>query len=168
MSKERTVAKENIVSKENTVSAKDAGRTGPSVIDVAQGNKGTAAPDPVLVVTPHGEIAGTRVGVGEPVSRSAHTHDGAEPGEAKDTRSPAEIEADLDRTRAHLSETLDELSERLSPRDLARRGGRRVKAQFVDPQTGRIRRGPVGAAIGGLGAAVGALTLFLKVRDRDR
>jgi hypothetical protein len=138
------------------------GLTRPGVIDVAEGNAGTAAPEPVLVVTPEGKIAGTRIdGAG------AHTDDGVETVEVKDTRSPAEIEADLDLTRAHLSATLDELSERLSPRDLARRGGQQVKARFVDPQTGQIKRGPVGAAVGGLGAVVGTLVAVRMLHSRS-
>ena len=85
----------------------------------------------------------------------------------KDTRSPTEIEADLDRTRARLSATLDELSEQLTPRELARRGGQAVKARFVAPETGKIRRGPVAAAVGGIGLAVGALVAVWTVRTRS-
>ena len=140
-------------------------------IDVAAGSKGTAAPDPILVVTPEGEIVGTRIDGAGP----AHTRAGAGPAaepvevEVKDTRSPAEIEADLDRTRAHLSATLDELSEQLTPRELARRGTQAVKARFVEPQTGRIRRVPVAiaAAAGGLGLTIGTLIAVLKVRSRS-
>lgn len=102
----------------------------------------------------HGEV--------EPVRTEAEPTE-----EAKDTRSPGEIEAALDRTRAHLSETLDQLSERLDPRDLARRGGLRIKAQFVDPQTGKVRPVPVGAAVGGLGALVGAMVAVRKLRSRS-
>lgn len=105
----------------------------------------------------------------------ARTHSEVEPvdteaqpvEEAKDTRSPGEIEAALDRTRAHLSETLDELSERLDPRDLARRGGRRIKAQFVDEHSGKARPAQVGAAVGGLSAVVGALVVVRKLRSRS-
>ena len=87
--------------------------------------------------------------------------------EPEDTRSPAEIEADIDRTRARLSATLDELSERLTPRELARRGGQRIKAQFVEPTTGKPRRGPVAAAVGGAGLTVGALLAVWKVRTHS-
>jgi hypothetical protein len=140
-----------------------------SVLDVSEGAKGTAAADPMLVVTHDGEIVGTRIDGAGP----AHTHAGAGPAaepvevEIKDTRSPAEIEADLDRTRAHLSATLDELSEQLTPRELARRGGQAVKAKFVEPESGKIRRGPVAAAVGGLGLTVGALIAVLKLRGRS-
>ena len=102
----------------------------------------------------HGEV--------EPVGTEAEAN-----GAAKDTRSPGEIEASLDRTRAHLSETLDELSERLDPRDLARRGGHRIKAQFVDEESGKVRPAPVGAAVGGLSAVVGALIAVRKLRSRS-
>jgi hypothetical protein len=89
--------------------------------------------------------------------------------EAKDNRSPAEIEADLDRTRARLSATLDELSEQLTPRELARRSGQAIKATFVEPQTGKLRPRPVAAALGGLGATLALGTLFAawKVRGRS-
>lgn len=118
------------------------------------------------------EIVSTRTG-----NVPARTHNGAAPADAeakaeveadvKDTRSPAEIEADLDRTRARLSATLDELSEQLTPRELARRGGQAVKARFVEPESGKIRRGPVAAAVGGLGVTVGALVAIWKVRTRS-
>jgi hypothetical protein len=121
------------------------------------------------------EIVGTRTD-----KVPARTHDGAGPASAeaktgvevkteadvKDSRSPAEIEADLDRTRARLSATLDELSEQLTPRELARRGGQAVKARFVEPETGKIRRAPIAAAVGGFAVAVGALVAVWKVRGR--
>jgi hypothetical protein len=128
-------------------------------IDVAEGRKGTAAADPVLVVTPEGEIVGTRLDGRRPA---------AEPVEVKDTRSPAEIEADIDRTRERLSATLDELSDRLTPRELARRGGQRVKAQFVAPETGKVRRGPVAAAVGGLGLTISSLVAVARWKARGR
>jgi len=134
---------------------------GNAVIDTAQGEKGTAADRPVLVVAPERNIAGAVVENGH-----APHPDAAAAVELRDTRSPAEIEADLDRTRERLSETLDELSERLSPRDLARRGGRRLKAQFVDERTGQLRRGSAAAALGAVGAVVGAFVGLQKVRHR--
>jgi hypothetical protein len=140
---------------------KKSGWTRPGAIDADEASKGTAAANPVLVVTPERNVAGVPIENGHAPHR-----DGAGAEELRDTRSPAEIEADLGRTREHLSETLDELSERLSPRDLARRGGQRVKAQFVDEQTGQVRHGRVAAALGGLGAAVGALVGLRKVRGR--
>lgn len=145
-----------------------------SVIDVAEGGKGTAANDPMLVVTPEGEIVGSRVDAA-PARTDGSVAQAANPveievkAEVKDNRSPAEIEADLDRTRARLSATLDELSEQLTPRELARRSGQAIKARFVEPETGKMRRGPVAAAVGGLGLTVTLGTLFAvwKVRGRE-
>lgn len=146
-----------------------SGRTLPEIdtrakdeIDVAEGRKGTAAADPVLVVTPEGDIVGSRLSGAGPDAEPVQA-------EVKDTRSAAEIEADLDRTRAHLSATLDELSEQLTPRELARRSGQAVRAKFVEPQTGKVRRGPVtiAAAVGGLGLAAGTLIAVLKARGRS-
>jgi hypothetical protein len=107
--------------------------------DAEEARKGTAGANPVVVV----------------------------PAPPRDTRTPAQIEADLDRTRERLSETLDALSERLSPRDLARRGGRRVKARFVDEQTGRPRPRAAAAVLGGVGGALAALALLRRGRGRS-
>ena len=136
--------------------------THPGVVDVEkdEGRKGTAAANPILVVTPHGEVAGSQV------EGSTNGHRDSEVRiEVKDTRSPAEIEADLDRTREHLSETLDELSERLSPRDLLRRGGLRVKYQFVSERTGELRKQRVAALIGSLGVVIGGMVALHAMRD---
>jgi hypothetical protein len=107
--------------------------------------KGTAAANPVLVLT-------------EPGARGAN---------ARDTRSPAEIEAQLDLTRAHLTQTLDELAERLNPRTLARRCGENVKAQFVDLKSGKVRRGRAAAAAGVGGAAAAGVVGLLALRRRS-
>lgn len=132
--------------------------TRPGAIDAEEARKGTAAADPVLVVSANGDGAVAKAAA-DPAAE-------ADAAPVRDTRSPAEIEADLDRTREHLSETLDELSERLSPRDLARRGGRRVKARFVDEQTGRPRLGPAATALGAVGGALAALVVLRRVRNR--
>ena len=139
-------------------------RTHPGVIDVQQGEgrKGTAAANPILVVTPHGEVAGSQIEGGTDASR-----DGEVQMEVKDTRSPAEIEADLDRTREHLSVTLDELSERLSPRDLLRRGGLRMKYQFVSERTGELRKERFAVLVGAVGVMVGGMFALRMMRGRD-
>jgi hypothetical protein len=135
------------------------GWTVPGPIDQEEASKGTAAAHPVLVLTPEGNVAGVRLdGPGA---------DAGGAGAARDTRSPAEIEAEIDRTREHLAATLDELSERLSPRSLARTGGRTVKAQFVDAETGRPRTARVAALAGGVGAVVGGLLALRGLRKRD-
>ena len=144
--------------------AKRGGFTMPGPIDEAEARKGTAATDPVLVVTPDGNLAGVRID-GPGAGAVATEADGVVP--VRDTRSPAEIEADIDRTREHLAATLDELSERLSPRSLARTGGRQVKAQFVDPETGRPRTVRLAVLAGGLGAAAGGLLALRSLRGRD-
>jgi len=149
--------------------------TRPGAIDADEARKGTAAANPVLVVTANGDAAGVpaengrgprRDGTVAKAAAEPAAEAEADAAPERDTRSPAEIEADLDRTRERLSETLDELSERLSPRDLARRGGRRVNARFVDEQTGRPRLGPAATALGGVGGALAALAVLRRVRDR--
>ncbi|HEV2638409.1 MAG TPA: DUF3618 domain-containing protein [Actinocrinis sp.] len=116
--------------------------------------KGTAAANPVLVL-----------GADAPAPVRAPYHDGADQrpdGEAdRDTRSPAQIEADLGATRARLAGTLDELQERLSPRTLARQAGRGIKGGFVEPGSGRVRRT---RAVLAAGAAAGAVAVLAAVR----
>lgn len=137
--------------------------TVPGRIDQDEARKGTAASDPVLVLTPDGNVAGVRLD-GPGAGTVATEADGAVP--IRDTRSPAEIEAEIDRTREHLAATLDELSERLSPRSLARTGGRQIKAQFVDAETGRPRTARMAALAGGAGAVIGGLLALRSLRDR--
>jgi LPXTG-motif cell wall-anchored protein len=128
----------------NGSAGRGGGWTVPGPIEQEE-QKGTAAAHPVVVGGPDGRD---------------------EAAAAKDERSPAEIEADIDRTREHLSATLDELTERLTPRNVARAGGRRAKAQFVDPQTGRVNTMRVAALAGGAGAVVGALLMLRRIRRR--
>ena len=62
----------------------------------------------------------------------------ARPPEPAKERSPAEIEADIERTRARLAGTVDEIAERVKPANVARRGAESAKAQVVDEQ-GNLR-----------------------------
>lgn len=118
--------------------------------------KGTAAANPVLVLGETATEAGHR---GRP---------GGEPGEGeRDTRSPAQIEADLDATRARLSVTLDELQERLNPRTLARQAGRGVKGGFVDPDSGRVRPNRAALVAGVVAGAVAMLVAVRALRHRS-
>ncbi|KWX02188.1 DUF3618 domain-containing protein [Carbonactinospora thermoautotrophica] len=80
-------------------------------------------------------------------------------------RSPAEIEAQIERTRAHLAQTIEHIGERISPRNVTRRGVRRVKAQVVD-EAGRLRRKQV--AIAGAGVLVLMGLLVLRWRRSSR
>jgi hypothetical protein len=123
-------------------------------VDPEEARKGTAAAKPVLVMTPEGAIAGVRLD-------GAGVH-------VKDVRSPAEIEADIDRTREHLAATLDELSDRLTPRNMARSGGRIVKAQFVDADTGKVRVGRVAVVAGSVATALAGMLALRGLRSRDR
>ena len=138
--------------------------------------KGTAAANPVLVLSPdaapvRAPYYGTTRTTGHPEEPAAHPGGGAaaeQDAEAvRDTRSPAQIEADLTATRSRLSDTLDELQERLSPRTLARQTGRKVKGGFVDPDSGRVRRSRAALAAGAAGAVVAALAAARALRHRS-
>jgi hypothetical protein len=68
-------------------------------------------------------------------------------------RTPEQIEAELERTRAELARTVDEIAERVALRNVARRAVGKVRAQFVDDE-GRVRVGRAGALAASLVAVV--------------
>lgn len=70
-------------------------------------------------------------------------------------RSPAEIEAEIERTRARLAGTVDAIADRVKPANVARRGAESARAQVVDEQ-GNIRTSRV-AVIAAVAAAAAAL-----------
>jgi len=77
-------------------------------------------------------------------------------------RTPAQIEAELERTRTELARTIDEIADRVAPRNVARRAVGKVRAQFVDGE-GRVRAGRVGAMAVGVAAFV-ALNIWRRRR----
>ena len=52
----------------------------------------------------------------------------ASPKPERPARTPAEIEADIERTRLRLQGTVDAIAERVSPSNVARRGAESAKA----------------------------------------
>ena len=77
-------------------------------------------------------------------------------------RTPAEIEADIERTRARLAGTVDAIADRVKPANVARRGVDSARAQVVDSQ-GNLR----GQRVAVLAAAVaGAVGFVLWRRSR--
>jgi len=84
-------------------------------------------------------------------------------GGAPDARSPAEIEAEIERTRQRLADTLDELSERLSPRAVLRRADSSLRDAFV-AEDGSVRRDRAALAIGAVVSAVGGVVALRKLR----
>jgi hypothetical protein len=69
------------------------------------------------------------------MSHAADTHrDGAR------ERSVAEVEAELAAARNRLAGTVDDLAEAVSPQELARRQGEKVKDFFVGPEGVRVDR----------------------------
>jgi hypothetical protein len=74
--------------------------------------------------------------------------------ERRAERSPAEIEAEIEATRARLAGTVDAIAERVKPANVARRWVELAKAQLVDERGGlRTERVAVLAAVAA--AAVG-------------
>jgi hypothetical protein len=63
-------------------------------------------------------------------------HDGEHAGE----RSVEQVEAELAAARARLAGTVDDLAEAVSPQELAKRQGEKVKEFFVGPEGVRVDR----------------------------
>lgn len=76
-------------------------------------------------------------------------------------RTPAEIEAEIERTRQRLAGTVDAIAERVNPANVARRGAESAKAQVVD-ERGQVRTGRAA----GIAAAAVAVVGFLTWRRR--
>jgi Protein of unknown function (DUF3618) len=76
--------------------------------------------------------------------------------ESKQARTPAEIEADIERTRARLQGTVDAIAERVSPANLARRQAAAARAQVFEPD-GSLRTVRVVALAAGVATVVGLL-----------
>jgi len=125
---------------------------GHGAVEPAEARKGTAAADPVLSLAPK-PAAGTR-------------RDSASAGEhAPDNRSPAEIEADIEQTRDRLAGTLDELSERLSPRAALRKANSSVRGAFVTPD-GSVRKDRAAIALGALVSVLGGAVAVRTLRRK--
>lgn len=70
------------------------------------------------------------------------------------------LERDIEETRDRLAATIDELVYRVSPKTIARRQVRDVKAHFVNPD-GSPRQDNILKTVGGV---VGVVALFVLVR----
>ena len=77
-------------------------------------------------------------------------------------RSLSAAEADIEATRERLAQTIDELLERTSPRNVVRRQVAEVKAFFVDPQ-GNPRTDNILKVAGGVVGVVGVIVVIRKV-----
>ena len=80
----------------------------------------------------------------------------ARPPDQSAERSPADIEADIERTRARLAGTVDAIADRVKPANVARRGAESAKAQVVD-EHGELRPERVAVLAGAVAAVVGLL-----------
>ncbi len=71
-------------------------------------------------------------------------------------RTPAEIEAEIERTRARLAGTVDAIAERVKPANVARRGVDSAKGQVVD-ERGNLRVQRVAVLAAALAGVVGLM-----------
>ena len=79
----------------------------------------------------------------------------ADAGDAAAERTPAEIEAEIERTRQRLAGTVDAIADRVKPANMARHAVESAKAQVIDKR-GQVRTGRA-AAIAAAAVAVGLL-----------
>lgn len=145
------------------MSTKKRGWTEPGPIDyethtATETRKGTAASNPVLSLAPRPATPTAR---GSAAGSRAH---GSE--RTADHRSPAQIEAEIEQTRDRLAGTLDELTERLSPRAALRRADSAVRGTFASPD-GAVRKDRAAMAAGALLTVVGGCVALRVVRHRD-
>jgi len=78
----------------------------------------------------------------------------ARPPAVRPDRTPAEIEAEIEATRARLAGTVDAIAERVKPANVARRGLASARAQVVD-ERGELRPERVAALAVAVVAGVG-------------
>ena len=138
--------------------------------DRMEARKGTAAANPVLSLGPSSQTPQTTSQTPRtsqtPMNRgSSNGKVAAEHGQDADHRSPAQIEADIEHTRNRLAVTLDELTERLTPRAMMRQANAKVRGVFVAPQGG-VRKDRAAMAAGGLISVVGGC-VALRLLRRD-
>lgn len=86
----------------------------------------------------------------------------ARPPAQQPARTPAEIEAEIEHTRMRLAETVDAITERVKPANVARRAWQSARAQVMD-ERGGVRTARV-AAIGAVFAAVVGMMVWRRTR----
>ncbi|WP_406286365.1 DUF3618 domain-containing protein [Embleya sp. NBC_00896] len=98
------------------------------------------------------------------VSNAGHKNGNAD-GDLPDRRSPQQIERDIEAARANLAVTLDEIVDRVKPANVAARAMDKVRAQFIDSDTGAPRKERIVPLAGG---AAGLLLLVVLVKSRGK
>lgn len=86
---------------------------------------------------------------------------------APDRRTPQQIERDIEAARANLAVTLDEIVDRVKPANVAARAKDKVRAQFIDSDTGAPRMERIVPLAGGVAGLV-LLVVLVKSRGGDK
>ena len=92
------------------------------------------------------------------------------PAKAPIPSDPREIEREIERRQAHLAATVDELTTRLSPKELTRRGKETAQQRLqaaTHAEDGSLRVERIGAVAGAAGTLL-ALMVWLRRRRKRR
>ena len=81
------------------------------------------------------------------------------------SNNPDDLEAQIEQTRLQLAATIDEIADRVHPKNVARRGVQRARNVLVD-EYGELRPDRVGMVLSVAVAVVG-LVLLRRARGRD-
>jgi preprotein translocase subunit SecF len=71
------------------------------------------------------------------------------------------LEQEVEQTREHLADTIDQLLHRAHPKTIVSREVTTIKAHFVDERTGEPRTDNILKAVGGV---LGVIALFVVIR----
>lgn len=80
-------------------------------------------------------------------------------------QSPAEIEAEIEATRARLASTVDELVDKAHPRNVAKRQVEQAKSQVYDEQ-GNLRTEKIATIAGAIAGVVVVLLIVRRLVNR--
>jgi len=78
----------------------------------------------------------------------------------------ARLEHEIEQTRVHLAETIDQLLYRTSPKTILQRQTAAAKAVFVDPESGEPRRETIAKVAAGAAGFVALVVVLRKLSSK--
>lgn len=80
-------------------------------------------------------------------------------------RTPEQIEAEIEATRARLADSIDELVDKAHPRNVAKRQVEHARSQVFDPD-GNLRTEKIATVVGAVAAGVAVLLIVRRLVNR--